>query len=77
MALYYLEYIPNLSRIIAPLVKLTKGDALYEWSKPQNRGFEKVKELLAWEPILTLPKLGDPYLLTLDFSYDGMGLVFS
>ena len=36
-----------------------------------------VKSLLAKEPILTLPNPTDPYLLAVDFSYDGMGLVFS
>ena len=77
MASYYKKYIKNCSRIAAPLIALTKQDRDLIWTPPCDKAFEDIKVLLSSEPILTLPNQKDPYILAMDFSYDGMGLVFS
>ena len=59
------------------MVQLLKGDAKLVWNDKCDRAFKSVKELLLKEPILTLPNNVDPYILAVDFSYQGMGMVFS
>ena len=77
MASYYRKYIKNYSRIAAPLIALTKQDSDFVWTDKHQRAFDTIKELLASEPVLTLPNGKDPFILAVDFSYEGMGLVFS
>ena len=77
MASYYKRHIKDFSQIIAPLVLMTKKDKLYHWGPKNGKAFEAIKKLLAIEPILTLPNEIDPFILAMDFSYEGMGLVFS
>ena len=77
MGSYYRKYIKDYSKVVAPLVKLTKHDEEYLWTTRCQESFEKVKTLLASKPILTLPTQGDPFVLAVDFSYLGMGLVLS
>ena len=77
MASYYRKYMKNYSRIAAPLIALTKQDKDYQWGDACDRAFRDIKVLLSSEPVLTLPNQNDPFILAIDFSYDGMGLVFS
>ena len=77
MASYYRKYMKNYSRIAAPLIALTKQDKDYQWGDACDRAFRDIKVLLSSEPVLTLPNQNDPFILAVDFSYDGMGLVFS
>ena len=77
MASYYRKYMKNYSRIAAPLIALTKRDKDYQWGDACDRAFRDIKVLLSSEPVLTLPNQNDPFILAVDFSYDGMGLVFS
>ena len=77
MASYYQKYMKNYSRIAAPLIALTKQDKDYQWGDACDRAFRDIKVLLSSEPVLTLPNQNDPFILAVDFSYDGMGLVFS
>ena len=77
MASYYRKYMKNYSRIAAPLIALTKQDKDYQWGDACDRAFRDIKVLLSSEPVLTLPNQSDPFILAVDFSYDGMGLVFS
>ena len=77
MASYYKRYIKDFSQIVAPLVLMTKKDELYQWGPKYEKAFEAIKKLLAIEPILTLPNEIDPFILAMNFSYEGMGLVFS
>ena len=77
MASYYQKYMKDYSRIAAPLIALTKQDKDYQWGDACDRAFRDIKVLLSSEPVLTLPNQNDPFILAVDFSYDGMGLVFS
>ena len=77
MASYYWKYIKDYSRVAAPLIALTKQDKDYRWDGSCDRAFRDIKTLLSSEPILTLPNQRDPFILAVDFSYEGMGLVFS
>ena len=77
MASYYRKYMKDYSRVAAPLIALTKLDKDYRWDGSCDRAFRDIKTLLSSEPILTLPNQRDPFILAVDFSSEGMGLVFS
>ena len=77
MANYYQKYIKDYSKVAAPLITLTKQDKDYRWDGSCDWAFRDIKTLLSSEPILTLPNQRDPFILAMDFSYKGMGLVFS
>jgi hypothetical protein len=43
MAGYYRRFIQNFSRIAAPLHKLLKKEAEYEWTEAQEHAFQNLK----------------------------------
>jgi hypothetical protein len=55
---YYRQFIPDCSRLHAPLNALTKKGAPWEWGPAQERAFRALKEALQGEPVLVLPKRG-------------------
>ena len=52
---YYLRYIPNYSHVALPLIRLTKSDVPFVWSKECETSFQALKEALLHSPIMTLP----------------------
>ena len=62
---------------MAPLTKLLKKDSLIDWNDNCDEAFAKIKTILISAPILALPNSKDPFVLAIDFSYDGMGMVLS
>ena len=77
MTSYYRKYIEGYSRIMAPLIKLLKKDSLIDWNENCDEAFKKIKSILTSAPILALPNSKNPFVLAIDFSYDGMGMVLS
>ncbi len=75
MAGYYRSFCANFSSVVAPLTNLLKADAKFIWSHECQKAFEKVKELLASEPVLAAPRLGEPFQLQVDASNVGAGAV--
>jgi hypothetical protein len=43
---YYRRFVPEFSKIAAPLHNLLKKDAKYEWEKVQENAFQTVKQKL-------------------------------
>lgn len=72
---YYREFIPNCSKLIAPLTKLLKKDEKFEWQNEQQECFEKVRNLLSQKPILTIFDPEKPIHLFTDASKDGLGAI--
>lgn len=50
---YYGKFLPNLSTHLAPLYKLLNKKVLWDWSSEQERAFQKSKEMLTSESLLT------------------------
>jgi hypothetical protein len=70
---YYRQFIPNCSRIQAPLNALTKKGAPWEWGLAQEGTFQALKEALQGEPVLMLPRRGRPFRVRCDWSRKGVG----
>ena len=49
------KFVREYTFIIEPLTQLTKKDEAFTWLEIRNQAFNKVKEILASEPVLKLP----------------------
>jgi hypothetical protein len=77
MASYYRKFIPNFSRIAAPLHALLKANTPFEWDMAQEVAFQKLKEKLVLKPILQYPDFTREFVLTTDASNEGLGAILS
>ena len=74
MARYYRKFCKNFSEVTAPLTELKKN-VKYHWSETCQKSFDKVKNLLCLEPVLTAPDFSKPFRLAVDASDVGAGAV--
>ena len=74
---YYRRFVPNFSHIAAPLHKLLKKDAVYEWTAVHEQAFHTLKGKLITPPVLKYPDFNQPFILTTDASGEGLGAVLS
>ena len=49
---YYCKFLPHLSTCLAPLYRLLRKDAIWQWTSEQEAAFSKSKELLISLPLL-------------------------
>ena len=75
MAGYYRKFCKNFSEVTAPLTELLKKNVKYHWSETCQKSFDKVKNLLCLEPVLTAPDFSKPFRLAVDASDVGAGAV--
>ena len=89
---YYRKFIPNLTKEIAPLTTLLKAEYASEpkkrggrnkpdpklrWGRDQERAFQRSKELVQSDTVLTHYDPSKPLLLQCDASPYGLGVVIS
>ena len=74
---YYGGFVKNLSTILAPLNNLLRDDVPWKWSKECEGAFEKVKEALTSDTVLTHYDVNKKLLLATDASPYGVGAVLS
>jgi hypothetical protein len=74
---YYRRFVPHFSTIAAPLHKLLKKIAKFEWSEEQENAFCRLKQKLMSKPILQYPNFAEEFILTTDASNFGAGAVLS
>ena len=68
MCSYYRRFIPNFSKIVEPIVALTRKFARFKWSPECENAFEFLKASLSVVPLLAYPDLSKPYVLYTDAS---------
>ena len=66
---------PKLTRIVAPLTKLTRKDVKYDWVDACQQSFEELKGRLISAPVLALPNGRDGFVVYSDASKQGLGCV--
>jgi hypothetical protein len=74
---YYRRFIPQFSKIAAPLHKLLKKDAKFAWGEDQEIAFRTLKQKLMSGPILRYPNFSEDFILTCDASNEGAGAILS
>jgi hypothetical protein len=73
MCSYYRQFIPNFSKIVEPLVSLTKKYTMFKWSDECQKAFDYLKESLTIVPLLTIPDPTKEYILYTDASDTAIG----
>ena len=51
---FYRNFIPNFSKIVEPLINLTKKDRAFLWHRDHQKSFAKLKECFSSAPVLAL-----------------------
>ena len=74
---YYSRFIRNLAAVAAPLYALERKGAEWRWESPQQKAFERTKELLMSAPVLEHFDPAKQLVLTVDASPYGLGAVLS
>ena len=82
---FYRRFIKGFSRIAKPLSDLTRGlessskriakKTPVEWGKPQQKGFQGLKDKLVSAPVLAYADYTKPFILHTDSSTEGLGAV--
>ncbi|GFU49684.1 transposon Tf2-6 polyprotein [Nephila pilipes] len=67
------KFIPNVSKVTAPLREIIHENVEFNWRKEQELSFVNIKELLAKAPILKVFSASDEIIIQCDSSKDGIG----
>ncbi|GFS38880.1 transposon Tf2-9 polyprotein [Nephila pilipes] len=67
------KFIPNVSKITAPLREIIYVNVEFNWGKEQELSFVNIKELLAKAPVLNVFSASDEIIIQCDSSKDGLG----
>ena len=93
LALYYHRFIPNFAKWAGPLhaliipasfkQKICKGEMKnsdlpeFQWTPACQEGFDQLKKVLMEAPVLAYPDYSKPFILEMDASLKGLGVVLS
>lgn len=77
LAGYFRRFIPNFSRVMAPLYELTKNDSKWEWNERHDEARNYILQCLSTAPTLTLFQENSPIELYTDASSIGYGAVLT
>ena len=68
MCSWFRRFIPDFSKIVAPLTALTKKDAAWEWTSICEESWLTLKRALTSKPVLAFPSPDLPYVVMADAS---------
>jgi hypothetical protein len=77
MASWYRRFIPDFSRIVAPLDRLLKKGVRWEWTTEQDAALNTLKGGLSAAPVLACPDFGKPFVLQTDAADTGLGVTLT
>ncbi len=72
---YYRCFCRNFSTVVSPLIDLLKAKAKFVWSNKGQEAFDNVRSLLCSAPLLAAPCFDRPFVLKVDASHLGAGVV--
>lgn len=75
MAGYYRKFCKNFATVTLALTNLLRASVSFVWTEDCQASFERVKGLLASDPVLISPNHEDTFFLTVDASDCGAGAV--
>ena len=72
---YYRRFIEDLSRLIAPMTRLTRKEVKFDWDDRCEEAFQELRRRLTSTPILTVPDNEQGYTVYCDAPRAGLGCV--
>ncbi|GBG61684.1 hypothetical protein CBR_g23200 [Chara braunii] len=76
LANYYRKFVRNFSTIAAPLRRLLKKEAIWQWDKDCTSALKRLKRALIEYPVLKVADPSLPFVVTTDASHYGIGAVW-
>lgn len=73
MSQYLAKFLPHVSDITKPLRELTHKETEWTWDQPQERAFNKLKEVITSTPVLRYYNLAEEVTIQCDASQAGLG----
>jgi hypothetical protein len=74
---FYSKFIPNYAEVSAPLNRLKRKGAVFQWSDEQSSAFLQLKRSLANPPVLCLPDFQKEFHVYVDASQVALGAVLN
>src|SRR5208282_452319 len=74
---FYRNFIINFAETARPLWDLTKKTRQWTWGEEEGKAFQKLKDELTSQPVLTLPNFDNPFRIEVDASDYTTGGVLS
>ncbi|GBG80616.1 hypothetical protein CBR_g31076 [Chara braunii] len=75
LANYYRKFVRNFSTIVAPLRRLLKKEAIWQWDKDCTSALKRLKRALIEYPVLKVTDPSLPFVVTTDASQYWIGIV--
>ena len=75
LAGYHRRFIEDLSKLAAPVTRLTQKEVRFDWDDRCEEAFQELKRRLTTAPILIVPDRGQGYTVYCDASRAGLGCV--
>ena len=75
LAGYYRRFIDYISRIVAPMTRLTQKEVKFDWDDRCEEAFQELKMRLTSAPILIVPDSEQGYTVYCNASRAGLGCV--
>ena len=72
---YYRRFIEDFSRLVEPMMRLTRKGVKFEWDDLCERAFQELKIRLTSAPIMIVSERGPMYTVYYNASKDGLGCV--
>ena len=70
---YYRKFIPNFSKLAAPLTVLLRKNCSFKWGEEQQFSFDTLKTALINAPILKFPDYNKQFIIRTDACAEGIG----
>ncbi|CAB4427343.1 unnamed protein product [Rhizophagus irregularis] len=72
---YYRKFVKGYSKIVKPIMELTRKNVPFVWADKQQKALKEIKEKLINYPILQHPNFEKEFILITDASGEGLGAI--